>query len=265
MAPCSTTLSAEELDRLLGRLRELFDLGACREFTVEAGRPDTVTPEKLAVLSACGVDRVSVNPQTMSDTVLAAIGRRHTVQQVYDAVEMVRRRGGFALNMDLIAGLPGDTPEGFAATVDAVLSLSPENVTVHTLALKKGSRFLTEGTGLPDGSSVSAMLLSAREKLTGAGFAPYYLYRQKFMSGSFENVGWTKSGFENLYNVCIMEELCPILAVGAGGSTKLTAPGGVVKRIMAHKYPKEFMEHIDEICAAKEGIVDFFRQTEKGE
>ena len=260
-----TTLSAPELDRLLGKLRALFDLAACREFTVEAGRPDTVTPEKLAVLSAQGVDRVSVNPQTMSDTVLTAIGRHHTVQQVYDAVAMVRSAGGFALNMDLIAGLPGDTPESFAATVEAVLALKPENVTVHTLALKKGSRFLTEKALLPDGAAVGAMVRSAREKLTAAGYEPYYLYRQKFMSGSFENVGWTKPGFENVYNICIMEELCPILAVGAGGSTKLTAPGGVVKRIMDHKYPKEYMEHIDEICAEKESVTAFFRGTEKGE
>ena len=260
-----TTLSAAELDKLLGDVRRRFDLHACREFTVEAGRPDTVTPDKLAVLRACGVDRVSVNPQTMSDAVLAAIGRRHTVQQVYDAVAMVRQEGGFALNMDLIAGLPGDTPETFAATVDAVLALGPENVTVHTLALKKGSRFLTEGARLPDGEAVGRMLFHARGRLTSAGYDPYYLYRQKFMSGSFENVGWTLPGHENIYNVCIMEELCPILAVGAGGSTKLTAPGGVVKRIMAHKYPKEYMEHIDEICAAKEGIVSFFSGIPKGE
>ena len=260
-----TTLSAAELDRLLGKLREAFDLSACREFTVEAGRPDTVTPEKLAVLAAHGVDRVSVNPQTMSDAVLAAIGRHHTVRQVYDAVEMVRRQGGFALNMDLIAGLPGDTPESFAATVEAVLALGPENITVHTLALKKGSRFLTEGARLPDGAAAGAMVSSAREKLTAAGYEPYYLYRQKFMSGSFENVGWTRPGFENIYNICIMEELCPILAAGAGGSTKLTAPGGVVKRIMDHKYPKEYMEHIDDICAEKESITAFFRTIEKGE
>jgi len=260
-----TTLSAPELDRLLGKIRELFDLGACREFTVEAGRPDTVTEDKLSVLRTHGVDRVSVNPQTMSDAVLSAIGRHHTVRQVYEAVEMVRRVGGLGLNMDLIAGLPGDTPDRFARTVKSVLALGPENITVHTLALKKGSRFLTEGADLPDGAAVGQMLLCARERLSESGYAPYYLYRQKFMSGSFENVGWTLPGFENVYNICIMEELCPILAVGAGGSTKLTAPGGVVKRIMAHKYPKEYMEHVEEICAAKESIVSFFGGEKKGE
>lgn len=253
-----TTLSAAELDRLLGALRERFDLTACRELTVEAGRPDTVTPGKLAVLKSRGVDRVSVNPQTMSDAVLAAIGRHHTVGQVYDAVAMVKDAGGLALNMDLIAGLPGDTPETFAATVNAVLSLKPENITVHTLALKKGSKFLTEGADLPDGAAVGEMLACAREKLTAGGYAPYYIYRQKFMSGSFENVGWTTPGHENIYNICIMEELCSILAIGAGGSTKLVAPGGVVKRLMAPKYPREYMERIDDTCAAKARIPAFF-------
>ena len=260
-----TTLSASQLKGLIALTRELFDLAACREFTVEAGRPDTVTAEKLAALREGGVDRVSVNPQTMSDAVLAAIGRRHTVQQVLDAVAMARAAGGFALNMDLIAGLPGDTPESFDDTLEAVLALAPENVTVHTLALKKGSKFLTEGAALPDGEAVGAMLDAARQKLTAAGYGPYYLYRQKYMSGSFENVGWTKPGYANIYNICIMEELCPIIALGAGGSTKLTAPGGVVKRLMAPKYPREYMERIDDTCQAKAGIIRFFEEHQKGE
>ena len=253
-----TTLSAPDLDRLLRKLRAAFDLRACREFTVEAGRPDTVTEEKLAVLAACGVDRVSVNPQTMSDEVLRAIGRHHTAAQVIEAVEAVRRAGSFALNMDLIAGLPGDTPAGFSRTLGSVLGFGPENVTVHTLALKKGSKFLTEGTTLPDGGAVGAMLDTARERLGAAGYLPYYLYRQKFMSGSFENIGWTKPGCENLYNICIMEELCPILAMGAGGSTKLVAPGGIVRRLTAPKYPKEYMERVADTCAAKAQIPAFF-------
>ena len=254
-----TTLSAEQLEELLRRTRELFDLSACREFTVEAGRPDTVTREKLAALSRHGVDRVSVNPQTMSDAVLASIGRRHTVRQVIEAMALVKETGTLRCNMDLIAGLPGDTPESFAATVDAVLALEPENVTVHTLALKKGSRFLTDREyTLPDGEAVGRMLAAAREKLTAGGFAPYYMYRQKFMSGSFENVGWTRPGGESLYNICIMEELCGILAMGAGGSTKLVAPGGVVKRLMAPKYPREYVGRIDDVCAAKAEIVRFY-------
>ena len=259
-----TTLTAPELDRLLADTKACFDLSACREFTVEAGRPDTVTEEKLAVLVSHGVNRVSVNPQTMSDEVLETIGRRHTAAEVREAVAMVKRFPQLAFNMDLIAGLPGDTPESFSDTVREVIALGAENITVHTLALKKGSRFLTEGTALPDGRAVGEMLGAAREKLEAAGYAPYYLYRQKFMSGSFENVGWTKPGYENLYNICIMEELCGILAVGAGGSTKLTAPGGVVKRLMAPKYPREYMERIAQICAEKDEIVRFYKSEPKG-
>ena len=185
-------------------------------------------------------------------------------KQVREAVAMVKKFPQLAFNMDLIAGLPGDTPESFSDTVREVIALGAENITVHTLALKKGSRFLTEGTALPDGKAVGEMLGDAREKLEAAGYAPYYLYRQKFMSGSFENVGWTKPGYENLYNICIMEELCGILAVGAGGSTKLTAPGGVVKRLMAPKYPREYMDRIAHTCAEKDEIVRFYNSEPKG-
>ncbi len=252
-----TTLSAPQLERLCGRIRALFDLAGCREFTVEAGRPDTVTAEKLAALRRAGVTRVSVNPQTMSDAVLEAIGRRHSAADVVRAVELTRAQGPFELNMDLIAGLPGDTPALFERTVRAVLAFAPENITVHTLALKKGSRFLTEGASLPDGAAVGAMLESARALLRGAGYAPYYLYRQKFMSGSFENVGWTTPGHANLYNMCIMEELCSVLSAGAGGSTKLVTPGGAVKRLSAPKYPREYIRRIDETCAGRAVIADF--------
>lgn len=221
-----TTLSAAQLDRLCAALEREFDLSALREYTVEAGRPDTITAEKLRVLRAHGVGRVSVNPQTMSDSVLEAIGRRHTAQDIVDALALVRECGGFEVNMDLIAGLPADTAGGFSRTLDAVLSLAPENVTVHTLSLKRGSGLTLAGRPLPEAGEVRAMLDEAMERLAGSGYAPYYLYRQKNMAGGFENVGWTKPGSENLYNICIMEELCSILAMGAGGSTKLVADGG---------------------------------------
>ena len=197
-----TTLSAEQLDRLCTALENEFDLSRIREYTVEAGRPDTITVEKLQVLRRHGVDRVSVNPQTMSDTVLEAIGRRHSAADIVSALEKVRRVGGFAVNMDLIAGLPTDTVQGFVNTVDQVLALSPENVTVHTLSLKKGSRITLEGSALPTAAEVGAMLDIAQEKLRAADYAPYYLYRQKFMSGGFENVGWSREGYINLYNIC---------------------------------------------------------------
>ena len=257
-----TTLSARQLDRLCTVLAEAFDLSALREYTVEAGRPDTITEEKLRVLRTHGVDRVSVNPQTMSDRVLELIGRKHTAQDIVTALQKVRAVDGFDVNMDLIAGLPGDSAEGFCDTLDRVLAA--ENVTVHTLSLKKGSRITLDQTPIPEAAEVAAMLDYAAQRLTEAGYAPYYLYRQKFMSGGFENVGWAKDGRINLYNIVIMEELRSILAMGGGGSTKLIRPdGGRNIRLMAPKYPLEYIEKIDETCADKIRISEFYHQFQK--
>ena len=254
-----TTLSAEQLETLCTALENEFDLGAVREYTVEAGRPDTITVEKLQTLKKHGVDRVSVNPQTMSDSVLRLIGRRHTAADIEDAFKKVREVGGFAVNMDLIAGLPGDSAEGFRETLDRVLALNAENVTVHTLSLKKGSRITLEGAELPGADVVAEMLDIAGEKLRAQGYSPYYLYRQKFMSGGFENVGWAKDGYINLYNICIMEELCSILAIGGGGSTKLIRrDDGRNIRLMAPKYPLEYINNIEKTCADKVKIKDFY-------
>ena len=259
-----TTLSAAQLDALFEKLETCFPSGDLREITVEAGRPDTITEEKLRVLRRHSVGRISVNPQTMDDRVLDVIGRRHSAQDIVDALALTRKVGGFAVNMDLIAGLPGDTVEGFRQTIDRVLALAPENITVHTLSRKRGSSLSENEAPLPTAEDVGEMLDYAAGKLAGAGYAPYYLYRQKFMSGGFENVGWTKPGFENLYNICIMEELCSILAMGGGASTKLVAPGGKIRRSFDPKYPKEYIENIDRICAEKSGITDWFRAPQKG-
>lgn len=257
-----TTLTAPQLERLCTVLEEAFDLSALREYTVEAGRPDTITEEKLRVLRAHGVDRVSVNPQTMRDAVLQTIGRRHSAADIETALAAVRRVGGFAVNMDLIAGLPSDTEEGFRETMERVLALAPENITVHTLSLKKGSRITLEGAELPSAEAVGHMLDIAGERLRAAGYAPYYLYRQKFMSGGFENVGWAMPGTENLYNICIMEELCSILAMGGGGSTKLIKPGnGRNIRLMAPKYPLEYVNNIEKTCADKARITGFYLES----
>lgn len=239
-----TSLSAEQLERLCAAMESHFDLTYLREYTVEAGRPDTITAEKLAVLKRYGVTRVSVNPQTMSDEVLEAIGRRHTAQDVLDALALVRQAGGFAVNMDLIAGLPRDTTDGFARTLDTVLSLAPENITVHTLAMKNGSRLAEHPETLPDAQSVGRMVDMSMERLRAAGYIPYYLYRQKYMSGGFENVGWAKENYVNLYNILMMEELCPIVALGAGGSSKTVDPDGAVHRRVNPKYPKEYIERM---------------------
>lgn len=238
-----TTLSAAQLERLLGALEEHFDLTALAEYTVEAGRPDTVTAEKLRVLREHGVTRVSINPQTMEEHVLRAIGRRHSAEDVLRAMELARQSGIPHINMDLIAGLPEDTPEGFRRTLDTCLALGPDNLTVHTLALKKGSRILLDGLAIPGAAEVEQMLDYANAALSDAGYTPYYLYRQKYMSGNFENVGWCKPGAEGLYNIYIMEELHTILSLGAGGSTKMVDPRiGRIERYYNCKYAKEYME-----------------------
>ena len=245
-----TTLEPAQLDRLCTALETHFDLSALREYTVEAGRPDTITPEKLAVLRAHGVTRVSVNPQTMSDEVLRAIGRRHTAAEVIGALDAVRAAGPFQVNMDLIAGLPGDDAAGFSRTLDTVLALGPENITVHTLAIKNGARLAERPETLPPPAAVERMLACAAERLPAAGYAPYYLYRQKYMSGGFENVGWARPGTESLYNILMMEELAPIAAMGAGASSKRLGPDGAVYRRINPKYPKEYIASVFSYCSS---------------
>lgn len=253
-----TTLSASQLDHLLSHVRSAFDLSRLSEFTVEAGRPDTITPEKMEVLSRHGVDRVSVNPQSMEDEVLRAMGRDHSAADIKTAYQMARDAKLPAVNMDLIAGLPKDTVEGFRYTMDTVLAMDPENITVHTLALKKGSRLMMERQGLPSGEETAQMLDYAWASLEKAGYRPYYLYRQKYMSGALENIGWCKPGFEGVYNVCIMEELHTILALGAGGSTKLTDPStGKIVRMTNPKYPYEYIQRINQICQEKAELIPF--------
>lgn len=251
-----TTLSAAQLDELCSRLEAAFDFSAVREYTVEAGRPDTTTKEKLETLKQHGVTRVSVNPQTMDDAVLEAIGRKHTAQDVLNALDIVASVGGFAVNMDLIAGLPMDTPERFRKTLETVLALHPENITVHTLALKKGSSIKLGDTPRPTSEDVGNMIDFANSSLFSAEYEPYYLYRQKYMSGGFENIGWQREHTENIYNICIMEELCTIISVGGGASTKLCMDDGRIERIYDPKYPSEYIESIEKIISDKRKILE---------
>ena len=256
-----TTLTAEQMDTVLTAFESSFDLTDCTERTVEAGRPDTITPEKLAVLRSHEVDRVSVNPQTLEDRVLAAIGRRHTAEDIRRAMDLVGRYGFAHVNMDLIAGLPEDTAEGFRRSLDGCLTMGADNITVHTLALKKGSRILTEGLRVPGPETVTEMLDYAAPVLRGAGYHPYYLYRQKYMSGSFENTGWCRPGAECWYNVDIMSELCSILSFGAGGSTKMVEFGtNHIQRVFNVKYPKEYIER-PEKCLANQAAFAAFYET----
>ncbi len=256
-----TTLTAEQMDRLLDRLNGRFDLANAVERTVEAGRPDTITAEKLAVLRRNGVDRISVNPQSMDDRVLSAIGRRHSGDDIREAMEQVRRAGFPHVNMDLIAGLPEDTPESFRRTLDEVIAFGTDNITIHTLSLKKGSRITLEGTRIPTVEEVSAMLDYAAPALEEAGFAPYYLYRQKYMSGSFENVGWCRPGGTGWYNIYIMEELHTILSLGAGGSTKMVDPArNHIERVFNLKYPQEYIQRPEKIAANQAAFRAFYSQ-----
>ena len=254
-----TTLTAEQMDRVLTAFETSFDRTACEEITVEAGRPDTITAEKLVVLRTHGVTRVSVNPQTFEENVLRAIGRCHMAADIDRAMELVARCGFPHVNMDLIAGLPEDTAEGFRRSLDRCLTYGPDDITVHTLALKKGSRILTEGLRIPGAETVAEMLDYASPTLRTAGYRPYYLYRQKYMSGSFENIGWCRSGGECWYNVDIMSELCSILSFGAAGSTKMVVPGtNQIQRAFNVKYPTEYIQRPEKWQANQTAFAAFY-------
>ena len=229
---------------------------------MEAGRPDCTDAEKLAVIKEYGATRISINPQTFSDEVLAGIGRKHSAQDILDCYAEARKAGHDDINMDLIAGLPEDTPEGFRRSLDEVLSMGADNITVHTLSLKKGSRITLEGSRIPSADEVAEMLDYADPTLRKHGFEPYYLYRQKYMSGSFENVGWTRPGGEGLYNIYIMEELHTILSLGAGGSTKMVG-GGLIRRAFNAKYPREYIDLAEKRSANLAAFADFYREPEE--
>lgn len=255
-----TTLSAGQLERLFSSARAHLPLETCVEYTVEAGRPDTITREKLEVLRDQGVERISINPQTLEDEVLAAIGRKHSAQDILDAYALAREVGFDSINMDLIAGLPRDSFEGFRRSLEGVLALRPENVTVHTLALKKGSRLMEEGGALPSGEETARMLDFSRDTLREAGFLPYYLYRQKYMSGSLENVGWCLPGKESVYNIIMMEELQTVVSIGGGGVTKLVdRKNGRIVRLPNPKYPHDYLSSRDKILTQKDEIAAFYR------
>ncbi len=258
-----TTLSAQQLRRLTDAIRTHFDLSGLIEYTVEGGRPDTLDDEKLRVLREGGCDRVSINPQTMNDAVLRAVGRRHTAAQTVAAYEAARRAGFDGINMDLIAGLPEDTPASFAASLDAVLALEPSNITVHTLALKRGAELAMRQLALPSAGEVGQMLQYAERALRGHGYAPYYLYRQKYMSGSFENVGWCKPGYAGLYNIYMMEELHSILSLGGGAMTKINLPDGTLERFHNPKFPQQYLARLDDVLAQKACAFELLEQSEK--
>ena len=253
-----TSLSADQLRQLMGTVRANFDLSKVVEYTVEAGRPDCTDAEKLAVIKEYGATRISINPQTFSDEVLAGIGRKHSAQDILDCYAEARKAGHDDINMDLIAGLPGDTVESFERSLRQAIALDPENITVHTLTLKRASRIVIEDQKENDYADVAAMLEKCN-LLAEAGYRPYYLYRQKNTLQNLENVGWCKPGHEGYYNIYIMEEVQTILSAGAGGSTKLVADGGKrMQRIFNFKYPNEYIQRFAEVLERKKGVADFY-------
>ena len=258
-----TTLSAEQLDTVLGTVNKSFDMSTCREFTVEAGRPDTIDIAKLFALKENKVDRISINPQTVNDEVLKTIGRKHTAQQFFDAFELARKCGFDNINTDLIAGLPTDTPESFKNSLDSIVRLNAECIMVHTLCMKRASRLTTEGVTLDLQQSRDAReMLAYTQNILGQNeYIPYYMYRQSRMVGNLENVGWSKKGFESLYNVYVMDETHTILACGSGGVTKLKRNNpDYLERIFNFKYPYEYIDRFDELIQRKSGIMQFYGQ-----
>ena len=242
---------------------ENFDLSNITEYTVEAGRPDAIDRDKLLAIKEGGATRISVNPQTMNDSVLREIGRNHTAEQTIEAFKLAREVGFDNINMDLIAGLPTDTVESFKNTLEVILALDPESITVHSLSVKKAAN-ISINDELPDvtaGKTASQMVRYARKTLSDRGILPYYMYRQSKTVGNLENVGYAKKGFEGLYNVYIMDETHTILACGASAVTKLRDPhGSQIDRIFNFKYPYEYISRFDEMCSRKEGIARFYAE-----
>ncbi len=248
-----TTLLPEELEKLLGCLKEQFDLPGVKEFTVEAGRPDSITGEKLRILKDFGVSRISINPQTMKDETLRLIGRRHTAEEFLDAFRMAREEGFDHINTDMIIGLPGETAEDVRETVRELQRLAPESLTVHSLAVKRASR-LAEQIAL-NGYSLTEdteeMMEIASEGAAGMGLEPYYLYRQKNMTGNLENTGFAKPGKYGIYNILINEEVQDIVALGAGAVSKSVNEKGDCKRAANFKEVDRYIADVDEMVERK--------------
>lgn len=250
-----TTLTHTQLTQLMDTISTHMDLQHICEYTVEAGRPDTITAEKLQAIAQGGADRISINPQSMQDEVLARIGREHSAAQVLESYALARKIGFKSINMDVIAGLDGDTPMSFMQTMDTIVALAPENITVHTLAIKRAATLHDKADNAQKRESVGCMLEYAQKILTKAGYAPYYLYRQKFTAGGFENVGWSKEGHICLYNVCMMEELQSIVSLGAGAVSKCVAGQGRISRYANPKYATEYLSAADKMKVAREKLL----------
>lgn len=249
-----TTLEPEQLDRVLSFFEEHFDTTGLKEYTIEAGRPDSITRDKLLIMKKHGVDRISINPQTMNDDTLKLIGRHHTVEQIKEAFTLARECGFDNINMDLIIGLPGETREHIERTMREVALLAPDSLTVHSLAIKRAARLNIFWEKYKDYAMVNTddIINMTADCAAAMGMEPYYLYRQKNMAGNFENVGYSKPGREGIYNILIMEEKQTIMAVGAGASTKVVFPEeNRIERVENVKDVTTYIENIDEMIDRK--------------
>ena len=253
-----TSLSPEDLDRLITKIENTFDLSNVQEFTVEAGRPDSITREKLQVLRDHGITRISINPQTMKQETLDLIGRRHTVEDVMERFAMARELGFDNINMDLIVGLPEENLEDVQATMEAVKALAPDSITVHSLAIKRAARLNTMKEVYKDLkiTNTQEMIDLTAKYARELGLEPYYLYRQKNMAGNFENVGYASPGKACIYNILIMEEKQTIIACGAGTTTKRLFPEeNRIERAENVKNVEQYIERIDEMIARKDKLL----------
>lgn len=255
-----TTLEPEELEELLAYLKEKFDFSTVQEFTVEAGRADSITHKKLEVLKKFGVNRISVNPQTMKEETLKIIGRHHTVEQVKEAFRLAREVGFSNINMDLILGLPGETKEDVAYTMEEVKKLAPDSLTVHSLAIKRASKLnqWIEENGMESMNNTEETMEIAAKGAEKMEMKPYYLYRQKNMSGNLENVGYATEGNYGIYNILIMEEKQTIAACGAGTISKRVYPDGRIERCDNVKDVTGYIERIEEMIGRKKKLYQDF-------
>lgn len=256
-----TTLEADMIEKIMKTISDSFDLSNLKEYTVEAGRADTITREKLEVLKKNGCNRISINPQTLNDSVLEQIGRRHTSEQFFNSYKLAESFEFESINTDIIAGLPTDTFDSFKDTIDKLIDLEPENITVHTLSIKRAARLNQEENDSVFNNPASQMVEYATKRLLENGYMPYYLYRQKNMLDNLENIGWCKPNKESLYNIYIMEEVQTIIAVGAGGSTKLVdLKKDRLERVFNYKFPLEYNKHFDLMLKKKDETEVFYAE-----
>lgn len=254
-----SVLSPEEIEKIMLCVSKNFDTEYLKEYSFEAGRPDTITKEKLSIIKKCGADRISINPQTLNDNVLNEIGRKHTSKDFMNAYELARKMGFDNINTDIIAGLPGDDFDGFRDTLDKIIDLDPESITVHTLTLKRSSDlFADENSHIC--TDTSEMVTYSADKLISYKYEPYYLYRQKNTVDNLENVGYAKKGYESFYNICIMDESQTILGAGCAASTKLVYPDGKIRRIHNYKFPYEYIKYFDRITEKKKEISECLKK-----